>query len=351
MNSTPHSNGSPDSGTPPDDPGAQHPDRTEQPWRRRARLTVLWSAVVGIALLSAAVIVAWSWHAELPDPVASHWGPGGSPDGFSSLAALLTTASVLGIGCVALFAAIGLFSGRAAATLRITAASTVWICGMLAVLLVGSLAGQRGLTDAHQTSGLDWIVLAALLTPVIPAALAALLVPADRPQPATGPLPASAPRVRLAETTRAVWLRPTSGGPGPMVAIAGTLVIVVLSIVSRMPALLALAALLALLFATMFAFRVRIDAAGIEVRSALGWPRIRIGAEEIERAEVIDVSPFRDFGGWGWRINHSGRQGIVLRSGPGLLVERSGGRSLVITVDDADQAAALLNTMAARARI
>ena len=70
----------------------------------------------------------------------------------------------------------------------------------------------------------------------------------------------------------------------------------------------------------------------------------------MERASVIDVSPLRDFGGWGWRVGHGGRTGIVLRSGEALLVEQTGGRSLVITVEDAAQGAALLNTMAVRAR-
>lgn len=350
MNSTSRPNAFPDSGTPPHNPGAQGPDPTDEPWRRRARLTVLLSAASGIVLLVIAAVLAWSWRADLPDPVASHWGTGGSPDGFSSQGSLLATTSLVGLGCVVLFSAIGLFSGRAASTLRITAASTVWICGLLAILIAGSLAGQRGLTDAHQARGMDGVLLLALLAPLVPAVLAALLIPADRRQPATGAVPASAPRVSLGASTRAVWLRRTSGGPGLLVSIAGVLVIVVASIITRMPVLLALAALLALLFATMFAFRVTVDSAGIEIRSALGWPRTRIGAAEVERAEAIHVSPFRDFGGWGWRVNHSGRTGIVLRSGPGLLVEQSGGWSLVVTIEDAEEGAALLNTMAARAR-
>ncbi|MFL1430121.1 MULTISPECIES: hypothetical protein [unclassified Nocardiopsis] len=50
------------------------------------------------------------------------------------------------------------------------------------------------------------------------------------------------------------------------------------------------------------------------------------------------------------RLRRGGRVGLVLRRGEALMVERSGGRSFVVTVDDAATAAALLNTMAERAR-
>jgi hypothetical protein len=87
------------------------------------------------------------------------------------------------------------------------------------------------------------------------------------------------------------------------------------------------------------------------VRSSLGRPRIVVPLDEVVRAEVVEVSPVAEFGGWGYRVGRAGRVGIVLRSGQALQVERTGGRSLVVTVDDADTAAALLNTLAARSRV
>ena len=55
-------------------------------------------------------------------------------------------------------------------------------------------------------------------------------------------------------------------------------------------------------------------------------------------------------GGWGWRTGVGGTIGIVMRKGEGIEVVHSGGKRLVVTVDDAETAAALLNTMADRAR-
>jgi hypothetical protein len=97
------------------------------------------------------------------------------------------------------------------------------------------------------------------------------------------------------------------------------------------------------------AFRVRVSAEGLRVRSVLGWPTTRIRLESIEKAEVVTVSPFAEFGGWGWRIAVDGRRGIVLRTGQALQVVHGGGRVFVVTVDDAATAAGLLNALRERA--
>jgi hypothetical protein len=100
----------------------------------------------------------------------------------------------------------------------------------------------------------------------------------------------------------------------------------------------------------MASFHVRVSAAGLTVRSTFGWPRTTVPADEVERADVVQVRPVHDFGGYGWRLGRQGRTGVVVRAGEALEVTRTGGRALVVTVDDAADAAALLNTMAERAR-
>jgi hypothetical protein len=87
---------------------------------------------------------------------------------------------------------------------------------------------------------------------------------------------------------------------------------------------------------------------GFIVRSALGWPRLSIPAGSLAKAGVVQIDPVADFGGWGirWVIGPSrkGRWGIVTHRGPGLEVVRRDGRSIVVTVDDAGTAAAVLET-------
>jgi hypothetical protein len=89
---------------------------------------------------------------------------------------------------------------------------------------------------------------------------------------------------------------------------------------------------------------------GIVARSALGWPRLSVPAADIATAGVVQIDPMADFGGWGilWVIGptRQGRWGIVTRRGTALEVVRRDGRSIVVTVDDAGTAAAVLETYA-----
>ncbi|HEX5203135.1 DUF1648 domain-containing protein [Paractinoplanes rhizophilus] len=315
-----------------------------------ARKVVLWSSLAALVLLAVAAIVVWSWRDDLPDPIASHWGAGSAPDGFSSPGVFVLAIAVMVVVLCALFGAIGWHWGSSAATRRMAAASSVWIGGFGACLLVFTLGPQRGLDDATLARLPGWALAATLLLPLVPAVVAALLVPGDRHAPATGPVAADAARIALAGGERAVWIRRADGGTGLVVGAIAIAGLVLLAVALRQWALLAAPVLLAVVFAAMFGFTVRVDATGLTVRSLVGWPGTHIPADEVERASVTEVRPFRQFGGWGWRVGRGGRVGVVLRAGDALLVERTGGRSFVVTVDDAATGAALLNTLADRAR-
>lgn len=57
----------------------------------------------------------------------------------------------------------------------------------------------------------------------------------------------------------------------------------------------------------------------------------------------MTVNPMGDFGGWGLRLSVDGRVGVVLRTGEALQITRRKGRPFVVTVDDAETAAAVLS--------
>lgn len=113
------------------------------------------------------------------------------------------------------------------------------------------------------------------------------------------------------------------------------------------PIFLAPTLLLAVLLVTAH-FVATAGPRGFVVRSAIGWPRLRIPATDLAKAGVVAVDPMADFGGWGFRWvigpTHKGRWGILTHRGPGLEVFRNDGRSIVITVDDPGTAAAVLET-------
>ena len=319
-------------------------------WRRHARATALWSGGAALALLLAAALVAASWADELPDPVAVHWSGNGGPDGYSSLAGAIGVGLGIGAACVVLFSAITWFWGRTASTRRMMAATTVWTAGLIALALVGILDQQRGLTDAHQAGAITGVVLVAVLVPLLPSVAAALLVHPDPPLPATGAVAGDAPRATLGRDERGAWVGRASGRALPVVVLGTTILLVAVAVAAQLWFLLAVALALTVLLLTMASFHVRVSAAGLTVRSTFGWPRTTVPADEVERADVVQVRPVHDFGGYGWRLGRQGRTGVVVRAGEALEVTRTGGRALVVTVDDAADAAALLNTMAERAR-
>jgi hypothetical protein len=326
----------------------QHP----QTWRAQARKAALWSTLAALGLVLAAGVVVWSWRDSLPDPVASHWGATGTPDRFMSIAALLAAAVLLALVCAALFGAIALWWGQTALTRRLAAAATVWIGALSAALLVTTTAAQRGLDDASASALPGAALAVSIVVSLALGAVAAFLVPGDAPAPAAStPIPADAARLDLADGERAVWLVRVGGGTGLVIGAAAIVMTAVLAVALQAWAMLMVPVLLTGLFAAMFAFTVRVDSTGLSVRSVVGWPGSHVPADEVLRASVTRVDrPLVEYGGYGWRTGRGGRVGVVLRRGEALLVERTGERSFLVTVDDAARGAALLNTVAERAR-
>jgi hypothetical protein len=306
--------------------------------------------VASLAVLIGAVVTALSWRAQLPDPIASHWGADGAANGFSSLNATVLTMLIGGLILVLGFGAITLWFGQSAWTRRVGAAATIWSALFVSTLTVGSLSTQRGLADARDAGGIDGVLLLAIVGSLVPAIMVAAAVAGDPHQLTTEPVDRHAPRVQLAAGERPHWSGVAQSTTAMLVGLAAVALVIALVALTRLWSLLIVVLLLTTLIALMSAVVVRIDEDGVTIRSPLGWPRTRIPLDEIVRADVTNVRPLRDFGGWGWRVGRAGRIGVVLRAGEALLVERTGDRSVVITVDNAAAAAGLINALADHAR-
>jgi hypothetical protein len=327
-----------------------HTVSAEQRTRRRRNATGASVTFGGLAVVAAGVVLALAWRSQLPDPVATHWDINGRPNGFASLDHLLATVPVLAAVLVLVFGAFTWGLGQSAVNRRIGAGVTVWVAMFLSIVLVGSLDIQRGLTDARDAPGLSRLLLVAILGSLVPAAVVAFAIPGDVRVPTNAAVPAEAPRIQLGPGERAAWISHTSIRTVLLVAVPVVLVLVGVVVLTQLWALLIVNGVVIVGLAASSAFVVRIDRAGLTLRSALGWPRYRVPLDEVVRADVTEISPLTDFGGWGWRIGRGGRVGLVLRKGPALLVERTAGRSIVVTVDDAVTAAGLLNALADRSR-
>ena len=93
----------------------------------------------------------------------------------------------------------------------------------------------------------------------------------------------------------------------------------------------------------------RVDSRGVHVSlGSLGWPRLNVAINDVEYATAVQIDPLR-WGGWGYRLSSRG-PAVVVRRGPGLLLERRTQPPFAVTVDDADEAAAVVNGLIASSR-
>jgi hypothetical protein len=317
---------------------------------RRRRGTAVVTALAGLGLLGAAALLVNSWRAELPNPVASHWGLHGAPNGYSSVNAAIAVMLVIGVLLVLGFAAVAFGLGQSALTRRIAAGVTIWSALFMSTVTVGSLYVQRGIKDARDAPGIFGVLLVAIIVSLAAALIVAALVPGDPIQPTAEPVDSAAPRVPLEVGAQTVW----SGAAESRVAMAGGVgaagLLSAIAVWTQLWVLVAVAVVILALIVSMSSVVVRVDRTGVTIRSPLGWPRTQVPLTEVVRADIINVRPLHDFGGWGWRVGRGGRVGIALRAGESLLVERTGDRSIVVTVDDALGAAGTLNALADRAR-
>lgn len=318
--------------------------------------TALLAVVVPLLLTAGAFGWVSSFAGDLPDPVAVHWGVDGRADGFGSWqSAFLVIVVVAALVC-GLAGVIGIGLGRASATRRAAVLVGMWSGIALPWFVAGSLYLQRGLTDASQAPDINLALLVSFVVAALLGGGAAALIPGDARQPARDAVPNEAARLPLADSELASWQR-TVQIPGLWwLAVGGGLATAVLAALSLWRGAswaglsAGIAGFLTVLLVALGRWQVVVDHTGLTVRPLLPRPRTRVALDEVVSAEVTSVSPARDFGGWGYRVGMDGQVGVVVRAGEAIRVQQTGGRTLVITVDDAATGAALLNTLADRAR-
>lgn len=334
---------------------------------RRARTAFWWvGVIVPLALIALASIVVFAWLPEVPDPAAIHWGLDGA-DGFGPRWTPLALLIGLGGGLVVLFACIALFSHRLpqrggaapipqpqwSATARLLGAVSLGEAGMMAMLAIVTTAAQRGLADAADAADITpWVP--AFIVVMIGLAVAGWFVQPKVPVGPAGSARAAEP-LPLADHERAAWMKTvTLARSGQVVLGIGVFITIAMSVLLLARGVAAgwivagITAILVILVVTGLSFRVRASAAGLRVRSVAGWPRLEIAAHDIAGARAVQVDPFAEFGGWGYRIGTDGRRGFVMRTGEALEVTRTDGRVFVVTVDDASTAASVLAAAASR---
>ncbi|GAA2856296.1 DUF1648 domain-containing protein [Microbacterium arabinogalactanolyticum] len=320
--------------------------------------------IVPLATLLVGAIVVVVLLPHVPDPAAVHWSGDGRPDGFASPWLNLLPVGI-GVVLVILFAWLAralprlqqtrpgpaaLSQGPAptVSTARFLAAVNLGLAVMLTVISVASMGVQLGVADAADAPDISgWAAVGSACAVV--ATLAGWFA-----QPAASDGDQRAESVEPSASGRTEWsgsvVMARSGqvllGIGVLITVALTGVLVARASLTgswgSALLMIGVTALLLLAVGTSLVFRVRVTTDGLRVRSIVGLPSTRIRLSDIAKVEVLDVDPLRDFGGWGWRIAVDGRRGVVLRAGRALQITRISGRRFAVTVDGADDAAAVL---------
>ncbi|MEV0202136.1 hypothetical protein [Nonomuraea sp. NPDC050691] len=310
------------------------------------RTAALWGLAVSVTLAAGPLVL----RHRLPDPLAVHWGAGLGPDRSMPLAASATVGVALwAVVWVALLAIAPAVSGRRSARAGwwgALAGSSVLVLAMEATTLLANLDAPSW--REARLSG--WLFAAA---PVVAVAAALLAVRLGRGEAdgLTGEVSAP-PELRLRPGQRAVWvgragnrwlsgLTAAAGAGGVLLGVLWAL-----GVVGDGAAGGTLPGVAIVLLAGLFtsSLTARVTEGGLAIGfGPFGWPVRRIRLDRIARAWSETRSPV-EVGGWGFR-GLPGDATIMLRGGECLVVGyRSGGR-LAVSVDDAERAASLINTL------
>lgn len=303
----------------------------------------LRTTATALLLVTAPVAVGWlrlTRADALPEPLPTHWGPGGEVDGTTTLAAFTTGVLVItGLAAVVGLALLALRNRRTVAPEAI--ALVGWLGWVFAAVYGQVLLTADGAATAAEVD-LSWVAVVAVVG--IPTALAAVLWWLLPRVSWAGTVETPSSSMSLAEDERVVWVGRASSVALLVIAVpmllVGTALVVLVS-----PEGLVLVGVGGLL-ALMRSLTVRVDRVAVTVRwGPLPMLRRRLPLETIAAARAEHVEPLR-WGGWGYRVSTRGRAAVV-RRGPGLVLTLRDGREFAVTVDRPDGAVELVNALVA----
>lgn len=317
------------------------PTRSEKP----TTVLVAMAAAVPVVAMIVGIILFISWKVRLPEPLATHWGAGGTPDGFTSQSVLFWALVVIGAGAVLLSVLVirGVGEPNACAY---AVAGIAGVSAFVYLLVLAAVGVQRGLDDVSEARFPGWwAAIAAVVAAAVAVSMYRLAPRWSVTDPPSGTADATA--LPVGPTERVVWTRSVlSNGVVMVLMVFGVLGVGIVAVLNSQWWMLSLAAGLAVLAVAFRGVRVTVDPGGLTVKSVVRWPRVVIPVSEVSAVRLVYVSALQDFGGYGYRFGLRGEvkgaKGFVLRSGDGILVDRIGGGREVVVVDDAETAVRLL---------
>lgn len=297
--------------------------------RRTAAAALAWAPAGALA-------AAWSLRAEgLPERIATHWDGAGSPDRYSDTTAFTTVLLAIAVLAGAAAVAAARRAPFARGPLAVAATVAGGAAGVWAACVAAAAAESRlGWRFLWFAAGLAW------------GAVVWLVAGRGDDRPAAAAAGTTAP-MALAPGERAGYVT-TLRSPMILGVTAAAAVLIAVAAATSAPALWPLLAVPALAGLLLGEVRVTADRRGVRLTAGLlGVPVRRIPLADITAAGAEHIQPL-SWGGWGYRVT-PGRAALVLRAGPGLVLDLRDGRRFAVTMDDPGTPAALLTALRAPA--
>lgn len=318
-----------------------------------------WLGACGLVAVTGGVmlpIVVLGFGERLPDPLASHWGADGRADAHLSVAKTVVSLELLWL----FFCGIAVqISWRGQERRRVRAGAGLILgmgIGLVAGLLTVILHANLDAASWRDASKVGWREVGLLLLFAAATSLAGWLVLNRGPDEAPSGFVES-PAVPLRKGEDPVWNQAVRNRGllvlGLVMTAGGLLGILLVLLIPDEPLYapampLAIVALCGLMVLAFSSARVTVDQQGLAVAlGPLGWPVKRIALDRITKAGVQTRHP-GEVGGWGYRTGLR-QTTVMLRSGECLVVEHGPKqKQFAVSVDDAGQGAALLNSLRGR---
>lgn len=296
----------------------------------------------GLILASSGALWGLAWD-RLPEPIATHWGFEGPPDGASPKLPFVLGLAVAVLLCVALEA-------TTRSTLKRTLCRALLLfVGSMTLLLSWSLISMNvDVAVWREVRALPFYH--PLVVALVPLLIAGSYLAIQRVHSFGMPDTADSAPSSGTERVPNTWRGSAHNDWIPYLALPLFFSSLLTArwgppSVTLLTALLSPLALFLVDLTSVIA--VSIDSDGVRIRfGRLGWVRKNLPLKTIERAESFELSPLT-YGGWGYRRPFFGPKGpaIVVRGGPALRLHLQGGKHFSMTVDDAARGAATLNQL------
>lgn len=305
-----------------------------------------WLGLAGLLSASTVVVtlVLTASADSLPDPIATHWGIDGHPDGYMSLVGLLlfTAGLILGVGGLTGFLMARRTPSPDGAVVRTPAGESFGLAGFIAALGLALTLVTVGLNwgraSWQEAGALEWWMLIGTLIIAVAGGVLGYRI-GRRWAP---PLPIRADGNMSVPMSSASSWRGTARSPGQLFGAAIGVAVLLL-----VPGFLRwIGLLLVILGVLMSRLTVMVDRSGLRVRMGGFLPVRRYQLVTIGEARAEYVDPAR-WGGWGYRMIPDG-SAVVIRAGEGIVLELRNGRRFAVTVDDAAEGAGVVNGLQAR---